>query len=183
MNSAKPGYLFSNQDLYRLCVPLIIEQLLNVTVGLADSVMVASAGESAVSAVSLVDTVMVLLINVFAALATGGAVVAGQYLGRRDEKKACQATNQLYLFMGAFALAITAAMYLGRGLILHGVFGKIDADVMLQARNYLLIVFASIPFIAIYNGGAAIFRAMGNSKVTMKISLLITPSISAATRS
>lgn len=173
MNSAKPGYLFSNQDLYRLCVPLIIEQLLNVTVGLADSVMVASAGESAVSAVSLVDTVMVLLINVFAALATGGAVVAGQYLGRRDEKKACQATNQLYLFMGAFALAITAAMYLGRGLILHGVFGKIDADVMLQARNYLLIVFASIPFIAIYNGGAAIFRAMGNSKVTMKISLLM----------
>ncbi len=173
MEAAKPGYLFSDQALYRLCIPLVIEQLLNVTVGMADSVMVASAGESAVSAVSLVDTVMVLLINVFAALATGGAVVAGQYLGRQAEREACQATNQLILFLTSFSLALMAAMYLGKNLILHGVFGKIEADVMVQARNYLLIVFASIPFIAVYNGGAALFRAMGNSRITMKISLFM----------
>ena len=115
MEAAKPGYLFSDQALYRLCIPLVIEQLLNVTVGMADSVMVASAGESAVSAVSLVDTVMVLLINVFAALATGGAVVAGQYLGRQAEREACQATNQLILFLTSFSLALMAAMYLGKG--------------------------------------------------------------------
>ena len=79
--------LFSNRDLVRLLIPLMIEQLLAVTVGLADSLMVASVGEAAVSSVSLVDTVNVLLVNAFAALATGGAVIAGQYLGRREPQK------------------------------------------------------------------------------------------------
>ena len=82
----RSGYLFSNRDLTALLIPLVIEQLLSVLVGMADSIMVASVGEAAVSGVSLVDNIMVLLINVFAALATGGAVVAGQYLGQKQRE-------------------------------------------------------------------------------------------------
>ena len=162
-NIDRSHYLFDNQALVSLIVPLIIEQLLTVLVGMADSIMVANVGEAAVSGVSLVDQIMVLLINIFAALATGGAVVAGQYLGQKNKEQACKSTTQLMWSMGF------ACKY----WILHGVFGQIEADVMHHAEVYLLIVTASIPFIALYNGGAAVFRAMGNSEVSMKVSLLM----------
>lgn len=165
--------MFTNKQLKKLLIPLLIEQLLSITVGLADSMMIASVSEAAVSAVSLVDTVMVLLINVFAALATGGAVVSGQYIGHGDDDKACKAADQLILFIVVLALAITALTYGGKNLILNGIFGKIEPDVMENAEIYLLIVSASIPFIALYNGGAALFRAMGDSKTPMKTSLLM----------
>ena len=116
---------------------------------------------------------MVLLINIFAALATGGAVVAGQYLGQKREKDACIAAKQLIWFIFLCSVGITAIVYLGRNFILHSVFGAIDADVMSSANTYLMIVTASIPLIALYNGGAAIFRAMGNSKVSMQVSIVM----------
>ena len=169
----RSNYLFSNRALVTLIIPLIIEQFLNVLVGMADTIMVSNVGEAAVSGVSLVDSVMLLLINVFQALATGGAVVAGQYLGRQREKRACEAANQLVWFVTLLAVGIMAIMYLGKGFILHVVFGHIDADVMHHANIYLLIVNASIPFIALYNAGAAIFRSMGNSQVSMKVSMLM----------
>ena len=169
----RSNYLFSNRALVALIIPLIIEQFLNVLVGMADTIMVSNVGEAAVSGVSLVDSVMLLLINVFQALATGGAVVAGQYLGRQREKRACEAANQLVWFVTLLAVGIMATMYLGKGFILHLVFGQIDADVMHHANIYLLIVNASIPFIALYNAGAAIFRSMGNSQVSMKVSMLM----------
>lgn len=173
MNMRKNNYLFDNKALISLIIPLLIEQLLAVLVGMADSVMIASVGESAVSGVSLVDQIMVLIINLFGALATGGAVVAGQYLGRKEEEEAQKSANQLVWFITFCAVGITLLVYLGRSFILHGVFGQIEPDVMGHANTYLLIVAASIPFIALYNGGAAVFRTMGNSKITMQISIIM----------
>lgn len=169
----RSGYLFSNKALANLIVPLIIEQMLAVLVGMADSVMIANVGEAAVSGVSLVDNIMVLLINIFAALATGGAVVAGQYLGQKKEKLACEASNQLVWFITICSVGVTVLMYLLRNVILHGVFGQINPDVMGHANTYLLIVTASIPFIALYNGCAAVFRAMSNSKIPMLVSVVM----------
>ena len=166
-------YLFSNRELANLIGPLVIEQLLAVLVGMADSIMVANVGEAAVSGVSLVDNIMILIINIFAALATGGAVVAGQYLGRKDEKSACKAATQLVWFVSLSAVVIMILVYFGKDIILNQVFGHITAEVKGHADIYLLIVTASIPFIALYNGGAAIFRAMGNSQVSMRVSLLM----------
>lgn len=156
-----------------LIIPLIIEQMLAVLVGMADSIMVASVGEAAVSGVSLVDNIMVLLINVFAALGTGGAVVAGQYLGQQRKEKACQAAEQLVWFITICAVVTTLVIYACKYWILHGVFGQIEADVMGHADTYLMIVTASIPFIALYNGGAAIFRTMGNSEISMRVSIVM----------
>ena len=166
-------YLFSNRELANLIGPLVIEQLLAVLVGMADSIMVANVGEAAVSGVSLVDNIMILIINIFAALATGGAVVAGQYIGRKDEKSACKAATQLVWFVSLSAVAIMILVYFGKDIILNQVFGHITAEVKGHADIYLLIVTASIPFIALYNGGAAIFRAMGTSQVSMRVSLLM----------
>lgn len=164
---------FSNQDLKKLIIPLVIEQLLAITVGLADSMMVARVGEAAVSAVSLVDSVNVLLQNAFAALATGGAVVAGQYLGRRETDKACRSAQQLLLFMGECAVGVTVLLYVLKHFILHVVFGSIAPDVAAYANTYFIIVEASTVFLAIYSVGAALFRVMGNSQVSMKVSLIM----------
>lgn len=169
----RSAYLFDNKALRALIIPLIIEQLLAILVGMADSIMIASVGEAAVSGVSLVDNIMVLFINAFGALAAGGAVISGQYLGQKSDKNACEASNQIVWFITIVAVGIMAIIYCGKWFILHVVFGAIDADVMAHANTYLLIVSASIPFMALYNAGAAIFRAMGNSKVSMQVSIIM----------
>ena len=164
---------FTRADLRHLIIPLVIEQLLAITVGLADSLMVARVGEAAISAVSLVDTVNVLLINAFSALATGGAVVVGQYMGRRELDKASHSGEQLLLFMLEISLLVTVLIYVCKQFVLGVVFGQVEADVAAYAGTYYLIVEASIPFLALYNAGAALFRVMGNSNISMQVSLVM----------
>ncbi len=165
--------LFTNKDLRKLIAPMVVEQLLAVLVGLADTIMVAVIGEAAVASVSLVDNINILLISLFMALATGGAVVAGQLLGHGNQKRAAEAAEQLVLFMTIFSILIMMVVYIGKWFILHIVFGRIEPDVMAYANTYLIIVTASIPFVALYNAGAAIFRVQGNSAISMKVSILM----------
>ena len=166
-------YRFSNSDLKKLILPLIVEQFLQYSVGMVTSIMVASIGESTVSAVSLVDSVFILFISLFSALATGGAVVAGQYIGMKKQEEGCRAAWQMLMFVALTALAVMGLCYLFHNFILDTVFGDITAEVRRNAKTFLMIANASIPFIALYNGGAAIFRVMGNSKISMKTSLLM----------
>ncbi len=169
--SLRAKKLFTNGDLFKLFLPVIIEQFLEFLVGLADSIMVAYVGESAVSGVSLVDFVMALLISLFAALSTGGAVIAGQYMGKRQMKESREAADQLVWFAGAFSIIIMVIIYLAKPLILNGLFGQITDEVRRDANTYLMITAISIPFLALYNAAAAIFRTMGNSKLPMKVML------------
>ena len=164
---------FSRKQLTALIIPLVLEQILGVTVGMSATVMVSRAGEAAVSGVSLVDTLMFLVISIFAAAATGGAVIAGQYLGKNNEEMACKAANALLSFTLKASLGVTILAYLGRNLMIRTVFGNIEQDVMYNCKVYMLIVFASIPMIALYNAGTSLFRAMGDSALAMKISLLM----------
>ena len=165
--------LFTNKQLTRLMLPLVIEQLLLMTVGMADTMMVTTAGEAVVSGVSLVDNLNILIINIFSALSTGGAVVVSQYLGRKDPEQARSAAKQLLYVVTIVALLIMAVGLAFRESILRGVFGNISQDVMDSALVYFLLTAAAYPFIAIYNAGAALFRAMGNSKVSMINSLVV----------
>ena len=165
--------MFSNKYLMKLLWPLFIEQFLVFAVGLLDSVMVASVGEAAVSAVSLVDSVMVLVITVLTALATGGAVVVGQFLGQQKKDNANKAADQLMVFSVILTLAIIVIMYIFKDQFLSLVFGDIEKDVLEYCNTYYIIVVASIPFISIYNSGAALFRSVGNSKASMNVSLLM----------
>ncbi len=165
--------MFTGKQLRRLIIPLIIEQFLAITVGMADTMMVSQVGEAAVSGVSLVDMVNVLLINIFAALATGGAVITSQYIGKRRTDLACRSVNQLYLVSAAVSVAIMALTILLRAPILRTLFGAIEPDVMESALVYLVLSALSYPFLAIYNSGAAIFRSMGNSRITLYISVIM----------
>jgi len=162
---------FTNRYLFKLFLPLIIEQFLEYLVGLADSIMAAHVSESAVSGVSLVDFVMALLISLFAALSTGGAVIAGQYLGSNQRKESREAVNQLVWFAGIVSVIIMLIIYLIKPFILNELFGHITEDVRRNADTYLTITALSIPFLALYNAGAAIFRTMGNSKLPMQVML------------
>ena len=169
MNS-KP--IFSKKQTWALIVPLMIEQLLNSLMGTADTVMVTTAGAAAISAVSLVDSINVLVVNVFSAMATGGAIVASQYLGHSQPEKANFAGKQLLLSVAAISLAVAAAAAALHSQILSAVFGKVDADVMANAGTYFLITASSYPFIAVYNAAAALFRADKNSRLPMAISTM-----------
>lgn len=165
--------LFTRKDLTRLIIPLVIEQFLAVTVGMADTIMISGVGEAAVSGISLVDSLNILLINIMSALATGGAVVSSHYLGRKKRDSACMAANQLILAVTGISLVLGVFALMFNGPLLRMIFGKIDGDVMSNARTYFYLTALSYPFLGVYNGAAAICRSMGNSKISMKTSAVM----------
>lgn len=165
--------IFDRSALIRLILPLLAEQFLSVAMGMADTLMVSGVGEAAVSSVSLVDSLNVLIIQILSALATGGAVISSQYLGRRDHEHAQKSAAQLYTVLGVSTLTVMLAGVLLSRTILRLVFGQIDDDVMHFAQTYFLISAVSYPFIGFYNAGAALFRAQGNSRVSMLASLVM----------
>ena len=165
--------LFSQKDLLRLVGPLLIEQFLAVTVGMADTMMVSRCGEAAISGVSLVDMINNLIIVLFAALATGGAVVVSQYLGAKEQEKANASAGQLILLSAVLGAVVAAVCILFARPMISACYGSIDADVLDAGVLYLKITALSYPFLALYNAGAALFRSMGNSKISMQISFLM----------
>lgn len=165
--------LFDKKDLRKLIIPLVLEQTLAITVGMADTMMISSVGEAAVSGVSLVDMFNNLIISILAALATGGAVVTSQFIGAGKKEDACRSAKQLIYAAGLITIGISGLVILLNRPILKLFFGKIEADVMQNAITYLIISALSFPFLAVYNSCAALFRSMGNSQITLKVSLLM----------
>lgn len=163
--------LFSPRDLRAMIVPLFLEQLLVMLVGLADTLIVSYAGEAAVSGVSLVNQFNTIFIYLFTALASGGAVVISQYIGRRAAEDAGEAASQLLSFSSAFSVLIGVLVLLGNERILSALFGKVETDVMDACILYLRISAYSYPALAIYNAGAALFRSIGRTSVTMYLSI------------
>ena len=165
--------LFTQKDLLRLTGPLLIEQLLAVTVGMADTMMVSRCGEAAISGVSLVDMINQLIIVLFAALATGGAVVVSQFLGAQEQKSADNSAGQLILLSGVLGVVVGALCFVFARPLIRMCYGSIAPDVLEASVLYLKIIALSYPFLALYNGGAALFRSMGNSKISMQVSVLM----------
>lgn len=165
-------HMFSNVDLRRILLPLILEQLLNSLMGTVDTIMVSTVGSAAISAVSLVDSINILIIQAFGALAAGGSIVCAQYMGSRDEKKANHAAKQMLYVVTLISFVITALCLLFRNPLLSVTFGQVEADVMANSRIYFLITTLSFPFIALYNAGASAFRAQQNTKGPMTVSVI-----------
>ena len=164
-------HLFSNKDLKKLLIPIVVEQLLNSLMGTVDTVMVSNVGSAAISAVSLVDSINVLMIQAFAALAAGGTIVCSHYVGSGKLKEANHSAQQLLLTVTVLSLAIMIVCQLVRNPMLSFIFGRIEDDVMANARIYFFYTVLSFPFIALYNAGAAIFRAQENTRLPMLISV------------
>ena len=165
--------LFTQSQLLKLTWPLLVEQFLAVTVGMADTMMVSRCGEAAISGVSLVDMINNLIIVLFSALATGGAVVVSQFLGAREQKSANKSAGQLILLSGILGLGVGVLCFVLARPMIRLFYGSIDVDVLDAGTLYLKIIAVSYPFLALYNAGAALFRSMGNSRISMQISVLM----------
>lgn len=165
--------MFSNQALRKLIIPLFLDQILIITVSIVATMMVSYAGVAAVSGVSLVDMINFLLINVLSALATGGAVIVSQYIGRKDKKNACFAASQLITITTIISVGIMFIVILFNKPMLRILFGNVEDDVMTAAITYFFISGLSYPFLAIYNSCAALFRSMGNSRIPMIVSIIM----------
>ncbi len=164
---------FTNKGLIRIILPLLAQQALGVLVGLVDSMMVASAGDAAVSGVSLINTLDILLIYAFSALASGGAVVVAQFVGKGDHTTARNSAKQLIYSATLVATVITVAVLLVRKPLLSLLFGEVEADVMGHAQSYFFFAALSFPFLALYDAVAALYRAMGKTALTMNVSILM----------
>lgn len=161
--------MYTKEQIRRLLIPLMFEQVLNALMGSVDTIMVTNIGSAAISAVSLVDSLNILIINVFAAMATGGAIVCAQYLGSEQKEKANQALEQLIFTVALISLIITIPCILFRRPLLTLIFGSVEKSVMNNSLSYLFITALSYPFIALYNAGAASFRTSQNSRLPMSI--------------
>lgn len=164
--------MFSNKELKNLIVPLFLEQLLMALVGIADVFVIGFVGEAAVSSVSLVNSFNTIFLNLFTALAAGGAVVISQYIGHKDREHAEQAASQLLTASVILSVVISVVILLTNASLMRLIFGKVDADVMDACVTYLRISAYSYPALAIYNAGAALYRSFGKTSTTMYISIL-----------
>lgn len=162
---------FGNRELAALILPILVEQLLTMLVGIADTLMVSYAGEAAVSGVSLVNQLNNVFIFVFGAVASGGAVVASQYIGREDRENGVTAASQLLMITVLISTALMGVSVLFRSQFLSLLFGRVEPDVMEASLTYLVISALSFPALAVYNSAAALFRSMGKTKAIMNISI------------
>lgn len=164
--------MFTKKQIWALLIPLMVEQVLGALMGSLDTLMVSNVGSAAISAVSLVDSVNVVAVLVFTAMAMGGSIVCSQYVGANMKKEAINAAEQFILTTFSIAVVSTTLVILFRAPLLRLVFGQIEQDVMENALTYLFITALSYPFLALYNSCAAIFRASGNSRLPMTVSVL-----------
>ena len=164
--------MFSNKALRNLIVPLFIEQFLLMFVGIADTFVVSFSSEADVSGVSLVTSFNTVLIFLFTALSSGGAVIISQYIGNKNEKSASRSAGQLLMISTVVSAAMAALILIFHTQLLRLLFGKIEADVMSACDSYLLITTLSLPFLAVYDAGAALCRSIGKTGVTMNISIV-----------
>lgn len=164
--------LFSNRKLKEMIVPLFLEQLLVMLVGMADTLVVSHVGEAAVSGVSLVNQFNTIFIYLFTALASGGAVIISQYIGRSEKDAAGASASQLLLFSTIFSVIVSGLVLVGNEWILRLMFGKVETSVMEACVVYLRISAYSYPALAIYNAGVAVYRSLGKTDVTMYLSVV-----------
>lgn len=163
--------LFDRKDLVRLIIPLALEQVLSATVGIADTMMVSAAGEAAISGISLVNQIAVILIVLFSSMASGGTVVTAQYLGKRDYENARDAARHLVWLCLTVALTMSVFALAANRFLLRTIYGSVERDVMDAAILYFTITAFSFPFMALYNASASLFRAMGNTKISLLVSI------------
>lgn len=165
-------HMFTNRMIRNLLIPVVLEQLLNSIMGTADTMMVSNVGSAAISAVSLVDSINVLVIQAFSALAAGGAIVCAQYIGQRNKEKANESARQVLFIITVISVAVSLICLVFQKPLLRLIFGSVEAEVMRASETYFFYTALSFPFIAAYDSAASIFRAQDNTRGPMLISMI-----------
>ncbi|MCI5760081.1 MAG: MATE family efflux transporter [Eubacterium sp.] len=163
---------FTRAELWKLLYPLMLEQLLTSFMGMADTMMVTRAGSEAISAVSLVDSINILVIQILSAMAAGGTIICSQYIGHKDFKKCNAAARQVVLTVLMISIPLALLCLILRRPLLRLVFGSVDPAVMKNGVTYFFYTSISFPFLALFESGAAFYRAGGNSRFPMTLSVI-----------
>ena len=153
----KQQHMFSNKMIAGILIPVVLEQLLNSIMGTADTMMVSNIGSAAISAVSLVDSINILVIQAFSALAAGGAIVCSQYIGQQNKKMANESARQVLFIITAISIAVSVLCLGFKKPLLRLIFGSVEADVMRASETYFFYTAISFPFIAAYDSGASFY--------------------------
>ena len=164
--------MFTNRMIRSLLIPVVLEQLLKSIMGTADTMMVSNVGSAAISAVSLVDSINILVIQAFSALAAGGAIVCAQYIGQQNQERANESARQVLFIITLISIVVSAICLGFKKPLLRLIFGSVEADVMRASEIYFFYTALSFPFIALYDAAASIFRAQDNTKGPMTISMI-----------
>ncbi len=164
--------LFDNKTLFLLLLPIIIEQFLNSFMGMVDTMMVSTIGSEAMAAVSLVDSINNLVIQIFSAMASGATIICSQYIGSGNKKESNRAAGQVVLTVFVISLSIVVFCILGGERLLRLIFGTVEDSVMENSLVYFIITVISYPFLALFSAGSAFYRASGNSKFPTKVSVV-----------
>ena len=165
--------IFSRKEIYKIVVPILLQNLLGIAIGMIDSMMISNKGEEAFAGVSLVSSLDTVLITLFSALTAGGSVVLAQAMGRKDRNYACNAAKQMLYITTLAAAVISATVLLLRVPILHLLFGNAEESVMQSALAYFFFIAISFPFLAIEYSVGATLRAQGDSITSLKVSLFM----------
>jgi len=171
-NSEEDKNMFSNKDLRSLILPLFMEQLLVIFVGIVDTFVISYAGEAAVSGVSLTNSFNTIFIYLYTALASGGAVIISQYIGNKKMESAGETASQLLMISVIFSVITSVFVLVMDRVLIRALFGSVEPAVMDSCVIYLKISAYSYPALAIYSTGAALYRSINKTSTTMNISII-----------
>jgi putative MATE family efflux protein len=167
------GESIDYKQMTAIFIPILVDQACLILMSLLNTAMVSSAGVAAVSAVSMVDSLNIFLVNVFIAVATGGTVIVAQYKGSGNSAMVSKTAAQAISAVTIFSVVLSAVVIVFHMPVLNVLFGKAEADVFQNAKIYLIGSCISYPFIAIFQAVCGSLRGVGETKPCLSLSLLL----------
>ncbi|HEY4389756.1 MAG TPA: MATE family efflux transporter [Paenibacillus sp.] len=173
LNKYFTGEVLDYKQIIAIIIPILVDQAFIILMSLLNTAMISSSGVAAVSAVSMVDSLNIFLINVFVAVATGGTVIVAQYKGRGDNEMVSKSAAQAISAVAIISVFISAFVVIFHVPTINLLFGRADADVLQSAKIYLIGSCISYPFIAIFQAVNGALRGVAETKACLGLSLIM----------
>lgn len=167
------GEAMDYKQIIAIIIPIFVDQAFIVLMGLLNTAMISSSGVASVSAVSMVDSLNIFLINVFVAVATGGTVIVAQYKGSGNTEMVGKAASQAIMAVAIISVTLAVLIIAVHTPVLNLLFGKAEADVFELARLYLIGSCISYPFIAIFQAVVGALRGVAETKASLGLSFMM----------
>ncbi|MNW35359.1 MATE family multidrug exporter [compost metagenome] len=161
------------KQIIAIIIPILVDQAFIILMSLLNTAMVSSSGVAAVSAVSMVDSLNIFLINVFVAVATGGTVIVAQYKGSGNLEMVSRAASQAISAVAILSILLSSFVIVFHTPTLNLLFGNADADVLQNAKIYLIGSCISYPFIAIFQAVSGVLRGVAETRACLRLSLIM----------
>ena len=157
----------------KMTLPVLVEQFCIVIMGVINTMLASNMGKEAISAIGMIDTISMIIISLFGALALGGTVVVAQYVGHQEEDRASQTAAQALVSSFLIASLVTLLVLVLKNAIVRGLYGNAEPLVLEYAMDYLSITLWSYIPIAMVSIAFGILRGSGDTRTPMIVSILM----------